>query len=200
MKQRDRQRLIRYYDASAEVLDEKKKLCSLDEVETTTIVESVRSVKAVLDVGCGTGVLLNQLDIPLRVGVDLSLSMLKIARDRISRRSASLLVLADGSLLPFKDNSFERVTCQDVIGHMDDPASIIFEMLRVCRPTGKVIITFQRKTIPTRLLSAYIGRKLSVPLYTHREIDVEKIFENYGASIRSRRLIDHSIVMIEAEP
>jgi len=200
LKLRERQRLVKYYDASAQLLDEKKRRCRLDEAETRQILESVGRSESLLDVGCGTGVLLKRAHSRLRVGVDLSISMLKIAKRRLSGAEETLLVLADGCLLPFKDDSFERVACQDVISHLRDPAEMASEMVRVCRPRGRLAVTFQKKTLAGRLLSSYIGRRLKVPLHIHEQAKVEKIFENCGGSVVSRRLIDDSIVMIEVRP
>lgn len=42
---------------------------------------------------------------------------------------------------PFEDNSFDLIWCSEVIEHLDNPESSINEMRRVCKPTGRIIIT-----------------------------------------------------------
>lgn len=42
--------------------------------------------------------------------------------------------------LRFRDNSFDKVVAGNVIHLLDDPQAAVRELVRVCRPGGKVII------------------------------------------------------------
>ncbi|MEO0248350.1 MAG: class I SAM-dependent methyltransferase [candidate division WOR-3 bacterium] len=99
--------------------------------------ESAR--QRLLDVGCGTGVILELLKTyGMAVGIELSGLAISFAK----RRNLHLLVQSDASRgLPFKDNSFSIITCLDVLEHLDDDSHLIEEMLRVCQPAGHIIIT-----------------------------------------------------------
>jgi ubiquinone/menaquinone biosynthesis C-methylase UbiE len=50
------------------------------------------------------------------------------------------LVLGEGERLPFRDGSFTLVTTTLAIHHYEDPGRVVAEMVRVCRPGGKVAV------------------------------------------------------------
>lgn len=95
----------------------------------------------VLDVGCGSGVLLSRIAATYRtegVGVDISLSSLTTASlkdPHVNRYS-----LADGESLPFEDESFDYVLSFDLLEHLPEPEKCIWEMGRVLKPGGMLLI------------------------------------------------------------
>jgi ubiquinone/menaquinone biosynthesis C-methylase UbiE len=97
----------------------------------------------VLDVGCGTGALLEAVRErwpgAAGVGVDLSLEMLAIARRRLP--PAVALVAADAGRLPFADGAFDGATCTSVLHHWPEPATALAEVARVLRPGGRLVLT-----------------------------------------------------------
>jgi len=93
----------------------------------------------VLDVGCGTGALLALLpETYERVGVDVSDSMLEVARRRgLEVRCAS------SERLPFEADSFDLVTTFAVLHHLIEPDVVrrsLEEMVRVTRPGGRMLV------------------------------------------------------------
>jgi ubiquinone/menaquinone biosynthesis C-methylase UbiE len=93
-----------------------------------------------LDVGCGTGRILELLGSydSHAFGVDLSLDALAFSRVRVPQH----LVCADmNKRLPFKDDTFRLITCLDVLEHMDGDEWLLSEIERVCKPGGQVIVT-----------------------------------------------------------
>ena len=102
--------------------------------------------EAVLDVGCGTGVLLPGLAAIVGaegrvVGLDHSAAFLKEARTRLADAFLSdrvELVEGDAHHLPFADASFDAAHCERVLMHLVDPALALREMQRVVRPGGRV--------------------------------------------------------------
>lgn len=107
----------------------------------------VRRRDTVLEVGCGTGVILRDL-IPLvgaggRVaGIDPSRAVLAAAR-RLCRGTGINLRHADGAKLPFKDDGFDVTLAVTVLLHVADPAAVVSEMARVTRPGGRVAVQDQ---------------------------------------------------------
>jgi SAM-dependent methyltransferase len=93
----------------------------------------------VLDVGCGTGRFLEALPPGYRrTGVDVSLGMLEIAREK-----GLEVAKASGEGLPFEDGSFDLVTTFAVLHHLIDPELVratLLEMARVARPGGAVVV------------------------------------------------------------
>lgn len=99
----------------------------------------VGSGSRVLDVGCGTGALTDELIVRLGgssvAAVDPSESFVTAIRERYP----DLLVHeADSAGLPFEIDDFDATLAQLVVHFMDDPVAGIMEMARVTKPGGVV--------------------------------------------------------------
>lgn len=94
-----------------------------------------------LDVGCGTGHVLN--DAAQRgfdgVGIDSSEGMLERACSRPYVQK-SMLVRASATSLPFPDNEFDVVFASGSLVHVHDIALAVSEILRVAKPGGTIRI------------------------------------------------------------
>jgi ubiquinone/menaquinone biosynthesis C-methylase UbiE len=106
----------------------------------------VGSGDRVLEVGCGTGVVVRDLVALVGrrgevVGVDRSRLLLDRAR-RLCREPGSrarvALRVANGAQLPFAANRFDAALAITVILHVADPLRVVQEMARVTRPGGRV--------------------------------------------------------------
>lgn len=97
----------------------------------------------VLDVACGTGVLLQALsllDVQVAlVGIDLSLEMLEIAASRV--RSSVELKHGRVENLPFEEEAFDLVVSTNSFHFFRRPKDSLIEMGRVIRPGGTIVIT-----------------------------------------------------------
>ena len=90
-----------------------------------------------LDAGCGTGSnaqFLRKTDD--YVGVDA----IKEALLYSQRRQLPNLIQSDLKQLGFKDNSFDRIVCLDVIEHIDDDRQALNELKRLLSPHGTLIL------------------------------------------------------------
>ena len=94
----------------------------------------------VLDLGCGTGRLLNRLaeQFPqLRgIGFDLSEEMLRQARDRNRHRPRLLYFQGNAEALPFEDQQFDAVFSTISFLHYPHPDTVLAEVSRVLKPGG----------------------------------------------------------------
>jgi len=92
-----------------------------------------------LDVGCGTGIGLREIGrgAVSSVGMDLSPAALSLTR----RRVESPLVAADAGMLPFAADSFDLVTCLDVLEHVRNDLECIKECHRILRPGGCLVVS-----------------------------------------------------------
>jgi SAM-dependent methyltransferase len=98
---------------------------------------------AALDVACGPGNttrrLADAVGDGLVVGSDLSPSMLaRAVRDTSGDGVA--YVRADAEALPFRDDSFDVVTCYGALYLMADPFAAVDELLRVLAPGGRIAL------------------------------------------------------------
>lgn len=103
----------------------------------------VRRGERVLEVGCGTGVVLRDL-VPrvgprgAVVGVDASRTILATARRLCKTNRRITLRHAHGARLPFGADTFDTALAVTVILHVADPLGVVREMARVTRPGGRV--------------------------------------------------------------
>ena len=95
-----------------------------------------------LDVGCGTGALAARLAGRgyEMTGLDPSAGMLDVMR---AERPEVEAVRGSGDRLPFDSGSFELVLTVAALHHIADPAAVrttLGEMVRVCRPGGRIVV------------------------------------------------------------
>ena len=123
---------------------------------------------AVLDVGCGTGeferLILNEHPEQRIVGVDLSVRMLKIARQKCEAYANVGFCAASAAALPFADHSFDLVVSASALHYFDQPELSLEEMRRVLKPGGSaVILDWCKDYLVCRLLDLVL--KLIEPAY-----------------------------------
>lgn len=102
--------------------------------------------KKALDVGCAYGFsssVLKSLGYDT-CGVDVSAWGIKEAKDK---SGGSLLVCDAQSNLPFSEDTFDLVTCFDVLEHLNSPLQAMRNMLDVCKGMGSVVCTTPNRTV-----------------------------------------------------
>lgn len=105
---------------------------------------AVADSQTVLEIGFGNGNFFDRIfseaDNLLLSGLDFSADMVKAAKKNNHLAVASgRLVLALGSSdsIPFKNNSFDKIFCINVIYFWDQPADHLKEIYRVLKPGGQ---------------------------------------------------------------
>ena len=107
----------------------------------------------VLEVGVGTGLALPRYRREKRVvGVDLSREMLEKARVRVARRALTNvegLHEMDAQAMDFPDASFDKIVAMYVVSVVQEPARLLAELHRVCKPNGEIfLVNHVRSTNP----------------------------------------------------
>jgi len=106
------------------------------------IADLIEPTDRVLECACGAGMLSVPIAKKCRelIATDCSTGMLKQIK-KVCRNLPNVQIKrADITQLRCKDNSFDKVVAGNVIHLLDNPAAAIAELLRVCRPGGKLII------------------------------------------------------------
>jgi ubiquinone/menaquinone biosynthesis C-methylase UbiE len=97
-----------------------------------------------LDVACGPGILACAQAPHARAvtGIDITPAMIEQARARQAAAEVENMAwhVGDATALPFESGSFDRVTTRYSFHHMTDPAATLAEMVRVCRPEGRIVV------------------------------------------------------------
>ncbi|MFQ6618019.1 MAG: class I SAM-dependent methyltransferase [Fidelibacterota bacterium] len=120
---------------------------------------------SVLDVGCGDGVLCSiyKRDWAERVtGIDISSSRISYARDHFDK-----IDYFEGDIysLPFKSNSFELVSCVEVLEHIEDPRKGLEELARVSASHILVTVPYRWPVRETRCIKC--GEKFFIDGHLH---------------------------------
>lgn len=111
---------------------------------------SLREADRVLDVGCGTGIVARRASSHVGkqgivVGVDINEEMLKVARTAAADLTPSIeWRQGDATALPFPDQTFDVVFCQQALQFIEDPAVALREMHRVLAPNGRIAVSVLR--------------------------------------------------------
>jgi ubiquinone/menaquinone biosynthesis C-methylase UbiE len=91
----------------------------------------------VLDVGCGTGLMLNRMKRWNPVGMDLSKQSMKFCK----HRGIKNLMIGNVLEIPLKNQSMDLVLALDLIEHVENDQGMIQELSRVTRPGGYLMAT-----------------------------------------------------------
>ncbi len=147
----------------------------------------------VLDVATGPGYVALAFATVARevVAVDLTDAPLIIARKNQAERGLNNVSFesADATQLPLADGSFDVVVCRLAFHHLDSPRQVLSEMVRVCRPGGKIAVQDMIASEQAdradyynrweRLRDASHTRALSlgqlVALYKEAELEIENL-------------------------
>ena len=117
-----------------------------DEKALRLIVEAGRPgpEDTVLDVACGGGIIVCAFAPHVKhvTGIDLTPAMLDRCRKLASEKGTSNVAWQQGDVtkLPFPDASFSILVTRFSFHHFVDPLAVLKEMVRVCKPGGRVVL------------------------------------------------------------
>lgn len=148
-------------------------------------------VPSVLDVGCGTGMLSERLlgAFPScrLAGVDLSPAMVERARARLAGRAE--VREADAERLPFHDGAFDLVVCNDSFHHYPDPDRAAFQMWRVLRKGGALVLGDVWQPAPARaVMNAWMPFSHEGDVRIYSEAELRAILGTWFQRVRWSRI------------
>jgi len=143
---------VLYHDVAADVYEiDVEQSVHQNEFNQARIERIVRSLAQregnnfFLDIGCGTGNVLKFAEryFERAVGVDVSIGLLKIAKDR-----GSEVIQADAAFLPFIPRVFSAASVFSVLHHLYDPLPILEEAERVLKGGGFIYADWDPQMMP----------------------------------------------------
>ena len=146
---------------------------SIKKIEKILIKFNLLNKERILDLGVGTGSLLNYLiknyNYKTIYGIDISEEMIKISRKKIQN---GILKVSSAEEIPFDENFFDLLICIDVLEHVKDPIKVIQEITRVLKNGGIAILSTPN---PFWAPIMYLAEKLKLKV---KEGDHKFIFLN----------------------
>jgi len=123
--------------------------------------DSIDKYSIIADVGCGNGKYMKyKTDELFYFGNDTSESLLYIAKQKCS--DITNIILASGTQLPYRNNTFNAVISIAVLHHIysvENRLLFISELIRICKPDGKIHITVWADTIDKKKCTAIGNNK-----------------------------------------
>ena len=108
------------------------------------LAQHVRPCAEVLSVGCGPGVILNEvseLHPSVRAtGIDISAQRVKEAIQKNRGNPRLKFVCGDAQGMPFSSDSFDLVYSRMLLEYLREKEKAVAEMARVCKPGGLVLL------------------------------------------------------------
>ena len=139
---------MRRYDATAQMYD--VRYSEEQEAKYKAALTGLNVAGAVLDVGCGTGLLFSHVAAQAEavVGVDVSGKLLLQAKERAKSFRNAYVVQADADHLPFRNDYFAVVFAFTVLQNMPKPAETLLELKRAAKRNGAIVVTGLKKAFP----------------------------------------------------
>ena len=136
--------------------------------------------KAVLDVGCGGGILSESMaDLGAHVtGIDLGDKALQVAKLHLleSGKQVDYRKIAVEDLAEEKSGFFDVVTCMEMLEHVPDPASTVRACTQLVKPGGHVFFSTINRN-PKSYLFAVIGAEYLLNLLPRGTHDYAKFIK-----------------------
>lgn len=149
--------------------------------------------KTVLDVGCGGGILSESMAQrgATVTGIDMGAAPLKIAKlhGLESGVNVNYQQITVEELAAQQPESFDVVTCMEMLEHVPDPASIIQACAKLCKPGGTLFFSTLNRN-PKSYLFAIVGAEKVLKLVPDGTHDFKKFIRpsELGGWIRQNGL------------
>ncbi len=146
----------------------------------------------VLDLGCGTGVILKEISIKNSsaelFGLDLSENMIAQAAQRLG--TTAKLSVGDAENLPYSDDTFDLVCCVESFHHYPNPTKALLEINRVLKKGGLFLLcdAWARPLI-RQIMNLFIKFSHDGDVHIYSENEINKLLEGTGFSAVSWQII-----------
>ena len=125
---------------------------------------SVPSGLKILEIGCGTGNLLPQLNPRVGVGIDISATMIEIAREKFPQYHFECGDAENPDFMAQLPGPFDVIIMSDTIGALSDCQTALENLHPLCTPDTRLVISYySRLWEPILKLAEVVGAKMPQP-------------------------------------
>ncbi len=104
----------------------------------------------IVEVGCSAGHVLSLFPEAEITGIDRASHYIRQARDNLAGYRASF-VLGDLQQMPSPPSGFDRILCNEVLEHAEQPEALLAAMRRMLSPGGRAVIIVPNEPLVRRL-------------------------------------------------
>ncbi len=159
----------------------------------------------ILENGCGVGMYVEHISLFGGTVVGLEYDLERTAE---ARRNSLHILNAAGEFLPLPSGTFDLILSHEVIEHVQDDRAAISEMVRVLKPSGRIVIFCPNRGYPfethgiywkgkyyfgNKLFVNYLPRSVRNKLAPHVRIysksDLQKLFEGLPVKFIEQTII-----------
>ena len=104
------------------------------------VIARIPERSSVVDIGCGTGFLLERIKKQKNAqvfGLDISLSAIKVMKEKRGIDGVATPIPP----IPLKDDTYDVAICTEVLDHLDNDQGAIKEAIRITKPGGLILVT-----------------------------------------------------------
>ena len=180
----DKNRVAAFFDARAEKWDEYSE-CSRTVVKRLLDAAAVSAGERVLDVACGTGVLIPfYLERGVRsvTAIDISPKMIEKAREKYEKNGVRFL-LGDASVYDFPER-YDRIVVYNALPHFEDARHLTAHLSRALTPGGTLAVLHGAGKETVDRCHKGVPEDVSAPLPQAKELSLI-----IGESLRVMRVI-----------
>lgn len=161
-------------------------------VQTFKKLTSKLNPKSILDVGCASGRMANEVSKIFPRSQITAVDVYKSAIDYGKRTYPHIkFKRADAHRLPFGNNTFDLVICYEVIEHLTDPARALKEIKRVIKKNGIALVVMDSGSTLFRIVWWISENTVSrvwrgAHLHPYKHTELERVIKSAGLKITKK--------------
>jgi 2-polyprenyl-3-methyl-5-hydroxy-6-metoxy-1,4-benzoquinol methylase len=137
---------------------------------------NITSKDLILEVGCGGGALLREIDRrgAIAIGVDISIGQIKYAKDQLKSGHA---IVCDAAYLPLREGQFTKCFAIEILEHVQNPSKMMNEIDRILKCDGEltIVVPNNKNWFMHRILQGYFCEAFYDYGHLHDFSSIEKL-------------------------